>query len=1317
MFIQKPFSLTSGTAGEAVYVPAGAIQLNGTDEYLHRTPSSTGTPKVQTFSFWAKINEFTSGAGCAAIAAWADDSNHSYIDFNGGGEGKLRVATQVSGGNKLDLQTSVVFRDPTAWYHWCVIWDFTNNLSSERGQIYRNGVRVSSFGTETYPATSDVPQWATSGTAETIGIASIAGGYWYADIYLSDFVRLDGYAALPSDFATENSNGLWVPKDPTDIITANKGTNGFWLDFADSSDLGNDVSSGGTDNSFTSVNMGTANSVLDRPADDAATNVGNYWTLSPLAATDTLTNGNLSFTGASNFSTYVTAPALPMTGKWYYEVKATGGDQPIGTSASYDAYLGLVRTDIAIPTGSHTSNSGLWVIANWNPTPSGQKNNNSTATYTPTTGFADGSIIMVAVDLDNNAIWFGNDGTWAGSATASEIAAGTTTNAAFTSSNNNFGSHQMMPYQANYDDLATYNFGATAFAHTPPTGFKALNTANLSEPTVKNGENNFLPMIYEGNGGGQRIGNFIPFTDSHTVANSCLLKSESSQYLSLAKGNLTTPTGGTSSGNQKFTLSFWLKLTKNNNNPADGNGSMIYGTPADSGGGAIQLQWAWNSTQGPAFNWTDWSAVSGGGSNWLRRVLGNATTTAGPQGGRLMLDYSQWHHYVIAADWTSGGGLAGTDACAKIYIDGQLQTLFLYDGSELVKTNPAVTNFSGMMSDITDQNIGWYPTGTRYGCFYIAEVVGVDGQQLAPSVFGETDTSTNRWIPKDPTSTLSSASDFGNNGFYLNMASANDLGNDVSGNGNDWTMNNMDTSGGANQIDDTPTQNYSTMNPNNSGSGITLANGNLKASDGLAADATFSTLKIPDNSGKWYWEMTINAWDVNNGAVGIIPATSNGITDSLGSGSGDFTYGIYTANNAGLNGYLIVNGASGADMGDYAVTDRVNVCYDSTNHNMYLGKNGTYWGSANPSAGTGANITGILAVDYYVAMNINPSTTQTINFGATSFTDSVPTDAKHLNQDNLAENTAGITGFSWIKNRDATDNHILQDRVRGVYNYLSSNNADLEATNVNSVKRFLQQGVQVGNMDAVNTSAESYVLWQWAANGTGTVNEEGSIDSTISANIDAGFSVVKYTGTGSAATVGHGLSSAPTFILNKTLGSGSTDPNWQVYHVGMGATKAMFLNTTGGPATSTSYWNDTTPTADVFSIGTDRDSATDYINYCWTDVEGYSKFGTYIGNNSSDGPVVYLGFKPAWIMIKALTSSTNWNILDSTRNPFNSVGNGLRANGTVAEFSGQSTDFLSTGFKLRLTGTDYNTSGQEYMYASFASNPFGGDGVGQARAR
>ena len=224
------------------------------------------------------------------------------------------------------------------------------------------------------------------------------------------------------------------------------------------------------------------------------TGVGNYWTLNPLASTDTLTNGNLSYTGAANFSSYVTAPALPMTGKWYWEIKAVGA-AAISASANYDTYVGVVKTSVAIPTASHTSDSNLWVWGNPNPasdsgSPAGTKYNGSGTSLPPTSGFGDNSIIMIAVDMDNNSIWFGNDGTWAGSGTPAG-----NSNAAFSNL-----SGQVMPFQSLYSDSATYNFGATAFAHTPPTGFKALNTANLPAPTVTKPSDHFKAIIYEGTG-------------------------------------------------------------------------------------------------------------------------------------------------------------------------------------------------------------------------------------------------------------------------------------------------------------------------------------------------------------------------------------------------------------------------------------------------------------------------------------------------------------------------------------------------------------------------------------------------------------------------------------------------------------------------------------------------------------------------------------------------------------------------------------------------------------------------------------------------
>ena len=1272
----------AASGGEAAYVPAGAIVLNGSDEYLARTPSSGSASTKFTLSIWFKRGTFSEQY---LFMQGSDASNLDVLEFTADATIQYR---EYTGSVTADLITSQVFRDPTAWYHLVLSYDTTLEAAGERVKLYINGDRVTAFGTQSNPSSDSTSM--IGGTSQmTIG-RKTPGTTWYYPGYLSEYIFLDGYAALPTDFGTTNSNNLWVPKDPTDSVTANKGTNGFWLDFADSSDLGNDVS--GNNNDFTPYNMGTTNSVLDRCADDAATNVGNYWTLNPLAATDTLTNGNLSFTGAANFSTYVTAPALPMTGKWYYEVKATGGDAPIGTSASYDAYLGLVRTDIAIPTGSHTSNPGLWVIANWNPTPSGQKNNNSTATYTPTTGFGDGSIIMVAVDLDNNAIWFGNDGTWAGSATASEIAAGTTTNAAFTSSNNSFGSHQMMPYQANYSDLATYNFGATAFAHTPPTGFKALSTANLSEPTVKNGANNFLPMIYEGNGAGQRVGNFIPFTDSHTVDNSCVFDG-SSDYM-----NKTFSTSGTN--RKKFTFSCWFKL-----GALGATGTLL--SCDDTSSDNEFMFWVESGGNIRIANYV-------GGSNKLNLIT-----------NRLFLDASTWYNLVLEADSTPS---TPSISSIKLYINGSQ----IPSSGFSTQTYPT-QNFDFALGNAFDHEVGRYAlSDNNLWNGYISEMVFIDGTCYDASSFGQTDTSTNRWIPKDV-----SGLTFGTNGFYLEFETSSNLGDDTSGNTNDFTVNNIVA---ANQTNDTPTKNFSTLNPNTmANTSGTLTEGNLKYTASSNGNTNYGTIIIP-TSGKWYFEATVNSQDTNLASIGIKSVSSAATDTDDFSGVGG--YGMMQANNSGLNGHRFENstttlpGGGAAQSVTWSTSDRVNIAYDADNRKLYFGKNGTYYNFESGATITAASIANntatpqfgtIINQEYLPAVSGNSSsggTAYTFNFGGGGFTDTAPTGFVALNQDNLSENTAGITGFSWIKNRDATDNHILQDRVRGATNYIISNNADVEATNANSVQKFLQQGVQIGNMDAVNTSAESYVLWQWAANGTGTLNELGSIDSYVSANTDAGFSIVKYTGTGSAATVGHGLSSAPYFIVNKTLGSGSTDANWQVYHSEVGATKAMFFNTNGSPATSSTYWNNTAPTATVFSIGTDRDSAVEYINYCWVEVEGYSKFGSFTGNNSSDGPYINMGFAPSYFMFKRTDGNGDWYTFDSSRSPYNPATNLLAYNQTKTEStmasdsSNGKIDFLSNGIKFRSgNGSDFNGSGATFIYAAWAENPFGGSGVGQARAR
>ena len=246
-----------------------------------------------------------------------------------------------------------------------------------------------------------------------------------------------------------------------------------------------------------------------------------------------------------------------------------------------------------------------------------------------------------------------------------------------------------------------------------------------------------------------------------------------------------------------------------------------------------------------------------------------------------------------------------------------------------------------------------------------------------------------------------------------------------------------------------------------------------------------------------------------------------------------------------------------------------------------------------------------------------------------------------------------------------------------------------------------------------NTSGYTYVGWQWKGGGAGVTNNDGSVTSTVSANPTAGFSIVTYTGTGANATVGHGLGIAPKMIIIK---SRSNTLNWPVYHEGIGAAyynTRLLLNTTGASAgASGAYWNGSPAGSTAFVLGTDTEANTlnaTYVAYCFAPITGYSAFGSYTGNGSTDGPFVYLGFRPRWLMMKASSTTSNWELYDTTRDPYNICNAILYANTSGAE-PGAATaldiDILSNGFKWREGGGQGNDSGVTYIYAAFAENPF-----------
>ena len=300
--------------------------------------------------------------------------------------------------------------------------------------------------------------------------------------------------------------------------------------------------------------------------------------------------------------------------------------------------------------------------------------------------------------------------------------------------------------------------------------------------------------------------------------------------------------------------------------------------------------------------------------------------------------------------------------------------------------------------------------------------------------------------------------------------------------------------------------------------------------------------------------------------------------------------------------------------------------------------------------------------------------------------------------------------FVWLKQRDSRD-HFLFNSVSGIREYVASNTNAGEDTLADGLKSFDSDGFTIDDGVGINENNDPHVSWNWKA-GTAFSNDAsstsvGSIDSAGSVSTTAGFSIISYTGTGSVATVAHGLGVVPEMIWFKNL---TTDSNWLVYHEALGNTNNMYLDAVNATHDRADTFNDTSPTTAVFTVGT-ADLNTDgnsIIAYCFAGVRGYLKIGSYEGNGNADGTFIYTGFKPAWVMTKSMDSTSNWEIKDSTRSPFNTIDDYIKANASAGEDTGVAThamDFLSNGFKHKGSNDEVN-GGETYIFIAFAEQPF-----------
>ena len=689
-------------------------------------------------------------------------------------------------------------------------------------------------------------------------------------------------------------------------------------------------------------------------------------------------------------------------------------------------------------------------------------------------------------------------------------------------------------------------------------------------------------------------------------------------------------------------------------------------------------------------------------------------------------DFSAWYHVVCAVDTTQG-----TDTNrVKIYVNGVQQTL-------QTSTNLPGDSINTNMNDSSYPHYISYNSGTNVMNGLITDVHFVDGSQLAPSSFGAAD-SNGVW----QRSTYSGS--YGTNGFHLlDFANDGTIGNDTSGNGNNFTANGFSTSAGSGNdlLFDFPTNdtvntdagaggevtgNYCVFNSLNKGNDVTLSDGNLQAaSTSSSKDGVFGTIGV--SSGKYYWEVELTSADGNtNAAIGVALGTLSPDAGSPTS-AGAYFYSSY-------NGNKWLSSADSSYGNSYTTGDVIGVALDLDNNTLAFYKNGVSEGNATTSLPSGTYFP-------YVGDNANNSAqTVVANWGQRAFSHSAPSNHKCLTTTSLPtpaiadgsdyfdqqiyegnQTARSITGFSFspdlviVKNMErAAYNHYWADKVRGGGKqlYSNSNEAEHVADRITSLD---SSGFTLASHMGPNYSGEDYIAHCWdAGSSDDTNNTDGTITpAKVRANQTAGFSIVAFTGNGTAgATIGHGLNKVPAFWLLKDRDHSDM---WIARHTGFANTHYLEFNDTYAIRNAVSdVTGDSDPTTSVIPIGSadSNNNGRNIIAYIWAPIEGFSAAPSWTGNGSDDGVFIYLGFRPKAFWFKRTDSASNFYVYDSTRSTINPVNKNLEWNTGDAEntLTSMNVDFLSNGIKVRGDDGDINGSGGSYIGFAWAENPFQANG-------
>ena len=1284
--------------------------------YLGRTPASTTNRQIWTISAWVKRSGLEDNSGIMGTpeTGAAGGSGEDMIRLKWGTDDKLGIFTDTDG--SFSVVTTALYRDPSSWYHVVCACDTTQGTDTNRLKFYVNGIPITDFSTTNWPSEDLLTAF------NYIHEHKVGWGYGTGaeglDGYLAEFYFIDGTQYAASVFGeTDSDTNQWIPLDSDDVKDAvTFGTNGFYQKYG-STELANSFTdSSSSDHTITA--SGDAENVRGTPfvpgtgttytTVDAITSSGTWTCPTGVTSVKVLVVGGggggpgSTYPGGGGAGGLINHPAYTVVPGVEYDITiGTGG-------AGSGSYPGGTGVDSVFNVNSEGSGSPLTAKGG-----GGGAGHTGSSASTPVDGGSGGggggpsgsagSATQSSQSGDSGTYGFGYDGgdghgassDWGGGGGGGAGGKGEDGNDGYTGG---IGKDISADFGVDYGVAgfiaAGGASGGDSYAGVGGRGGGG-NGASGTGGTAGNGTAN----TGSGGGGGMSGTGGSGGSGIVLVAYSITKPGSSSINFDGTGDYLSIPDSSDWDLGSTYTVEFWA-----------------YGD---------QSGWSHIVNHGDATGWyIRWS-----GTDYEIRSNSNTIRTSGTHAGNDV-----WQHFAVVGD--------GTDV--EVYVDGVLDST----GSG----NAAMQDSSSTLRVATNSGAsGDYYTG------YVTEIRISDTARYTTTFTPQTTEFT-----ADANTKLLIHSDW-----------TGGLGADSSGNYNSFTPTNLDANDQVldSPTNNFCTLNPLNVGDNGSWNG-SLQEGNLKISGSAGVVKITSTFAL-DNVNGSYWEVRWGASTDANCGIGLIgnanlttssqvgadPAyKESGYKGSTGvlvtDGSTEATYassaeGTIVAFAYKAGRLYVGQVASGSavptwfNSGDPAAgTGYVNavVKTDPTewdaviglSHSVNFGQDSSFAGEETAQGNTDANGVG----DFYatvpsgfLALCSDNLSAPEIALPEENFLPKIYTGVSGA----LTVTTGIEAGMIWLKGRNNVEPFTLFDTLRGALNSINPAVTAAEASIANSLTAFSSTGFSVGTADQTG-GGYNYSSWNWKAGGTPTATNSagagvvptagsvkidgsnlgsalaGTIAATkLSANTTAGFSIVTYTGTGSDATVAHGLSEAPDLIWVMRL----TDAGYFkiISTTEADLTFAKYFRTDTNDAVGTgNYWQDADPSASVFSIvGADNStngSSKNFVGYCWHSVEGFSKIGGYTGNNNADGTFVYTGMSPSWVLIKATGAAQNWTQFDSARQTYNLNNKYFTTNAAAAETTGFGIDFLSNGFKPRVTDVEINSNDGNFLYMAFAESPF-----------